>query len=57
MMMRKNRNHWFDLPEKDIKKHKRRMSRLNLPDYPAHGERGVRQFHAMYDSTILAHHR
>ena len=37
--------------------HRRKKGLITRPDEPAHGERGVRQYHARDDSKILAHHR
>ena len=37
--------------------YRRKIGLITRPDEPAHGERGVRQYHGRDDSKILAHHR
>jgi hypothetical protein len=50
-------NHYFDSEERSKGRHRRKKGLVTKPDEPAHGERGVRQYHARDDSKILAHHR
>jgi hypothetical protein len=51
------RDHFFDTSVRNSKKHRRKNGRIKLPFESAHGEQGVRQYHARDDSKILAHKR
>lgn len=51
------RNHFFDLKERGERRHRRKKGIITRPEEPAHGERGVRQYHARDDSKIPAHRR
>ena len=52
-----SRDHIFDLKKTSTRKQKRKKGCISGHDEPAHGERGVRQFHAKDDSKIPAHYR
>ena len=47
------RQHYFDGPERDRKRHRRKSGRISLSSEPSYGEKGVRQFHAKDCSKIL----
>ena len=51
------RDHFFDTSQRNSKKHRRKDGKIKSPFEPAHGEQGVRQFHARDDSKIPAHRR
>ena len=48
------RDHDFDLPEHGRQSARRKSGKISLPDRPAHGEYGVRQYHRKDESKILA---
>ena len=51
------RDHDFDKAENGRATARRKSCKISLPDQPAHGENGVRQYHKKDDSKILAFKR
>ena len=51
------RDHFFDSTTRKRVKSKRKSGEVSVPDLPARGQRGVRQYHACDESKILAHYR
>ncbi|XP_052214407.1 uncharacterized protein LOC127833280 [Dreissena polymorpha] len=53
----KPRDHAFDHPNRASRKKRRKKGLISKPGQPAHGEKGVRQYHSRDDSKIPAHRR
>ena len=51
------RDHFFDTEDRKRGKQKRKSGKVSVPDQPAHGQRGVRQYHACDESKVLSHYR
>ena len=50
-------DHWFDSPNALRGRQGHKSAEVSVPDQPAHGERGVRPYHARMDNKVLAYKR